>query len=47
MTPEQKRRKNILHGFPLHSVCFDRFTRERNKEDRDSKEIRHFFCLDE
>jgi hypothetical protein len=32
---------------PLHYVCFDRFMRERNKEERDIKEISYFFGLDE
>jgi hypothetical protein len=33
--------------FSLHYVCLDRFIKERNKKERDSKEIGYFYSLDE
>jgi hypothetical protein len=31
----------------LHCVCLSTFTKERNKKERDSKEIDYFYSLDE
>jgi hypothetical protein len=30
----------------LHYVCLGRFIKERNKKERDGKEISNFYCLD-